>query len=78
MSGPFRFVPSSRTGQYSVWRGDERVGHVTKIVHRVTERGLTRTKFGWMPSTLGGADLATEGSREAAARVLWYLHQASS
>ena len=70
-SSPFRFVTSSRAGQYSVWRGDEQVGYVTKVVHTVVHRGLTRTKFGWTPSTPDRRDLATEPTRDAAARALW-------
>ena len=72
----FRFLGTSRRSQYGVRRGDEHVGFVTKIVHRHTERGVTRTVVaGWTPSTPDGRDLATEKTREAAARVLWTLHQ---
>jgi len=72
----FRFLSSQRRSQYGVSRGDERIGFVTKIVHRHTERGVTRNIVaGWTPSTLDGRDLATEKTREAAARVLWSLHQ---
>jgi hypothetical protein len=70
-SSPFRFVTSSRAGQYSVWRGDQQLGYVTKIVHTVVDRGLTRTAFGWRPSTPDRKDLTAEPTREAAARALW-------
>ena len=77
-SSPFRFLTSRRQGQYSVRRGEEHIGYVTKIVHRISERGVTRTIIaGWAPSTLSGVDLAIESTREAAARVLWYRHQAA-
>ena len=70
-SSGFRFVSSNRRGQYSVWRGDKHLGYVTKIVHRVTERGATRTILaGWRPSTIDGVELALEKTREAAAKVL--------
>ena len=72
----FRFLQSARRSQYSVWRGEEHIGHVTKIVHRVTERGATRTIVsGWTPSTVDRRDLATEATRELAARELWAVHQ---
>lgn len=72
----FRFVRSNRRSQYSVWRGDERVGFVTKIVHLHTDRGVARTIVaGWMPSTIDGTDLATEKTREAATKTLWSSHQ---
>jgi hypothetical protein len=72
----FRFLGSGRRAQYGVHRGDEHVGFVTKIVHRHTERGVTRTIVaGWTPSTPDGRDLATVKTREAAARILWSLHQ---
>ena len=72
----FRFVRSNRRSQYGVWRGEERIGFVTKIVHRHTDRGITRTIVtGWTPSTLNGSDLATERTREAAASALWFLYQ---
>lgn len=67
----FRFVTSNRSGQYSVWRGDDQVGYVTKIVHTVNLRGMTRTVFAWRPSLVSGTDLAAEKTREAAARALW-------
>ncbi len=72
----FRFLTSARRSQYSVQRGDVPIGHVTKIVHRHTERGVTRTIVaGWTPSTPDGRDLATERTREAAARALWSDYQ---
>jgi len=67
----FRFVAGNRSGQYSVWRGDQHLGHVTKIVHRISDRGVTRTiSAGWTPSSPYGSDLATELTREAAAKAL--------
>jgi hypothetical protein len=72
----FRFLTSARRSQYSVWRGDEHLGHVTKIVHRVFDRGVTRTAVsGWVPSTPARTDLAAVPTREEAARVLWATHQ---
>jgi hypothetical protein len=74
----FRFLSSSRRGQYSVQRIDQPIGYVTKIVHRITDRGVTRTIVaGWTPSTPGRVDLATAPTREAAAKALWAFHQAS-
>ncbi|HSX23297.1 MAG TPA: hypothetical protein VLE97_11040 [Gaiellaceae bacterium] len=70
-SSPFRFVSSNRTGQYSVWRGDEQVGYITKAVHTLNLRGMTRTVFAWTPTTADRRDLAVERTREAAARALW-------
>ena len=72
----FRFLSSNRSGQYSVWRVDQHLGHVTKVVHRINLRGVTRTVFGWTPSTPDRLDLATERTREAAAKALWAFHQA--
>ena len=73
-STPFRFVTSSKRGQYSVWRGDTPIGYITKIVHTINVRGLTRTKFGWRPTTLDLRDLAGEKTRDDAARTLWLEH----
>jgi hypothetical protein len=72
---PFRFVTSSKQGQYGVHRGEEHFGHVTKIVHRITDRGVTRTFSTWMPSTLDRRDLPSAKTREAAARALWTARQ---
>lgn len=72
-SSPFRFLSSNRPGQYSVQRVDTPIGHVTKNENRI--HGLTFTA-GWTPGTLSGIDLATEPTREAAARALWSFHQA--
>lgn len=73
----FRFVASNRSGQHSVWRVDQHLGHVTKIVHRISDRGVTRTIVsGWTPSTPDRLDLATERTREAAAKALWTFQQA--
>jgi hypothetical protein len=74
-TSPFRFVSSNRSGQYSVWRGEEQIGYVTKIVHRHV--GLTRSAVAWTPSTLDRRDLATAKTRPAAARALWIAHQGS-
>lgn len=73
----FRFLPSNQSGQYSVWRDDKHLGHVTKNVYRIHDRGVTRTTVSWTPSTPNRADLATEKTRDAAAKVLWTFHQAS-
>jgi hypothetical protein len=67
----FRFLSSTRTGQYSVWHGDRHIGYVTKVVHRINDRGLTRIVFAWTPSSTDRADFATKKTREAAAHVLW-------
>ena len=76
MASVFRFVPSNRRSQYSVWRGEEQLGFATKIVHRHTDQGVTRTIVtGWTPSPPSGRDLATEKTREEAARALWSEHQ---
>ena len=75
MSSAFRFVTSSKRGQYSVWRGETHIGHVTKIVHRIHDRGVTKTVVaGWTPSTVDGIDLATEKTRDAAANALWNFY----
>jgi hypothetical protein len=74
----FRFLSSNRPGQYSVWRIEQHLGHVTKIVHRISDRGVTRTIVaGWTPSTPDRIDLATAPTREAAAKALWAFHQTS-
>ena len=74
----FRFLSSNRPGQYSVQRLDQPIGYVTKNVHRITDRGVTRTIVkGWTPSTPNRNDLATMPTRAAAAKVLWAHHQAS-
>lgn len=71
---PFRFVTSSKTGQYSVWRGDTQIGYVTKVVHRISDRGMTETTVaGWTPST-ASEDLALAKTREDAAIALWKEH----
>ena len=71
MASPFRFVSSRAQGQYSVWRGDQHIGYVTKVVHRIFDRGMTKTvAAGWTPST-ATEDLALEKTREAAAQALW-------
>lgn len=73
-SSSFRFVSSSRTGQYSVWRGEMPIGYVTKVVHRIFDRGMTKTIVtGWMPST-ANEDLALAKTREDAAIALWREH----
>jgi hypothetical protein len=73
---PFRFLGSGRRGQYGVWRGEQHLGHVTKIVHHISDRGVTRTIVaGWTPSTPDRRDLATETTREAAAKALWAFQQ---
>lgn len=73
---PFRYVPSMQRSQYSVWRGDERVGYVAKISHRHTDRGVTRTIVaGWRPSTAAGIDLPVASTRQAATQALWAAHQ---
>jgi uncharacterized protein YbdZ (MbtH family) len=74
----FRFVPSNRSGQYSVWRVDQPIGHVTKIVHRINDRGIPRTVVaGWTPGTPDRIDLAIATTRETAAKALWTYHQTS-
>jgi hypothetical protein len=68
----FRFLSSNRGGQYSVWHGDRHIGYVTKVVHRISDRGVTRMVVaGWTPSTTNRTDLAIAPTREAAANVLW-------
>lgn len=68
----FRFLTSNRSGQYSVQHGDTHIGYVTKVVHRITDRGMTKTVVsGWTPSTIEREDLAIEKTRDAAASVLW-------
>jgi len=74
MASPFRFVTSSKSGQYSVWRGDQHIGYVTKIEHRIFDRGMTKTvTAGWTPST-AAEDLTLEKTRESAAQALWKEH----
>ena len=68
----YRFVSGKTRGSYSVWRGEQWLGHVTKQVHRHTERGATTTVVsGWRPSDSSGRDLAIEPTREVAAQALW-------
>ena len=55
-------------------RVDTPIGHITKIEHRIYGK-VTTAK--WMPSTLSGIDLATESTKEAAAKALWVFHQAA-
>lgn len=75
----FRFLSSNRPGQSSVWRLEQHLGHVTKIVHRINDRGVTKTIVaGWTPSTPDGIDLAIAPTREEAAKVLWTYHQTTS
>jgi hypothetical protein len=75
-TSPFRFLSSRTPGQYSVWRGDQPIGYVTKVVHRIYDRGVTKTvTAGWTPSTIDRADLAIETTREAAAKALWAFYQ---
>lgn len=76
MASAFRFVTSSKRGQYSVWRGDEHVGYVTKVTHRITDRGVTRTFSSWIAST-NGRDLPSEKTRDEAARALWAASRGS-
>jgi uncharacterized protein YbdZ (MbtH family) len=73
----FRFVSSNRSGQYSVWRSEQHLGHVTKVVHRISDRGVTQTiAAGWTPSSPDRIDLAIATTREAAAKALWAFQQA--
>lgn len=67
MTGPYRFVRSSKSGQYSVWRGDQWIGHVERVWHKLPDG--RRISAGWRPSN--DADFALEPSRAAAAGVLW-------
>ena len=74
MASAFRFVSSRTDGQYSVWRGDQHLGYVTKVVHRIFDGRTTKTVVGgWTPST-PTEDLALEKTREAAANALWRDH----
>jgi hypothetical protein len=75
-SSPFRFVSSRASGQYSVWRGEEHIGWVAKIVHRISDRGVTKTIVaGWIPKEhTASADLPIEKTRDAAANALWREH----
>ena len=68
-SSPFRFTTSDKTGQYGVWRGEEQLGHITKF--SIPVPGTKRTVWSWTPSTLDGRDLASEETKEKAARALW-------
>lgn len=77
-SSPFRFVAGTKSGHYSVWRGDLHVGYVTKNVYRITDRGVTRTSHTWTPSLFGGPDLPSEKTRDAAAIALWRDRQRTS
>ena len=71
----YRFVRSSRRGQYSVHRGDEHLGYVTKVVIHHVDRGVARSFVIWTPSTPSLVDLATAPTRDAAAIALWNAHQ---
>ena len=69
----YRFLASAQPGGYSVWRGDHWLGHVTKQVHRVTERGRTTTIVaGWRPSNMSKGELPLVPTREEAAAALWH------
>jgi hypothetical protein len=75
-SSPFRFVSSSKRGEYSVWRGDEMIGYVSRNVYRL--HGKTYPS-GWMPATPGRLELVYARAlqtRQDAARVLWDRYQA--
>ena len=72
-SSPFRFVTSGKRGEYSVWRGEAtRLGFVTKVEHRIYGRAV---QAGWTPTTVDGAVLPIEKTKEAAAQTLWILQQ---
>lgn len=76
MSSTYRFIPGGKRGSYSVWRGESWLGHVAKVVHRHTARGVTKMiTTGWAPSTAKGVDLASVPSRKAAADALWRIFQ---
>jgi hypothetical protein len=76
VSGAYRFLSGNKRSSYSVWRGDAWLGHVTKIAHRHSERGMTRTIVGgWTPSTAKGVELAAAPMRAAAAAALWRIFQ---
>jgi hypothetical protein len=75
MASAFRFVSSRTDGQYSVWRGDQHLGYVTKVVHRIFDGRTTKTVVGgWTPGT-PTEDLAIQKTREAAALALWRGHK---
>lgn len=71
----FRFMRGDRSGSYSVHRGEQWLGHVVREVISVTERGVTRSRTNWRPSTIDGVDLASKATRGAAARALWEYFQ---
>ena len=71
-SSPFRFVTTRTRGEYGVHRGDDPIGFITKVVHRI---GRKTIHSGWTPSTPGGTVLAIEPTQEAAARALWRIFQ---
>ena len=68
----YRFLSGGRSGCYSVWRGDQHLGYVTRIAHRITDRGVSKTVVaGWTPSTPARTDLTIAATRTAAAKALW-------
>lgn len=68
----FRFVSSRKRGEYSVHRGDVPLGFVTKVSHRIFDRGVTKVvTSGWTPTTTDRRELAMCKTREDAARALW-------
>lgn len=80
---PFRFVPSPKAGHYSVWRGEELIGYVSREIYQI--HGGT-IPSGWraepidvgdgaLSLTLRRTGLRRQTTREAAARALWFDYQ---
>ena len=74
-SSPFRFLTTTKRGEYSVERGEStHLGFVTKVEHRIY--GRTK-KGGWTPTTVDRVVLPIETTKDKAANALWIFHQAS-